>query len=273
MKAEGRGKGGFSETERRSPKRRGETLFRRLRALPPGGIMGEEKCRADARTDRRYFLHMPEMKEIISSRRKERNMTQEQLAEKIGVSAKVVSKWETGRSLPDTSFLLPLCDALGLTVQELLRAEEGVKSSLPARPRGNFFTAEIVGAAAFVFAALLFLCGWFIRQGDYWNRKETLCVVLYILAAFFLIGGTAAYLILRARAAEKSALAEDKRCARRDILFVFAGLVVCIAAMFVGALGDFSPRERKDFALIALIILAALTALLVGALVWNRKRK
>ena len=41
-------------------------------------------------------------------------MTQEQLAEKIGVSAKVVSKWETGRSLPDTSFLLPLCDALGL---------------------------------------------------------------------------------------------------------------------------------------------------------------
>ena len=235
--------------------------------------MGEEKCRADARTDRRYFLHMPEMKEIISSRRKERNMTQEQLAEKIGVSAKVVSKWETGRSLPDTSFLLPLCDALGLTVQELLRAEEGVKSSLPARPRGNFFTAEIVGAAAFVFAALLFLCGWSIRQGDYWNRKETLCVVLYILAAFFLIGGTAAYLILRARAAEKSALAEDKRCARRDILFVFAGLVVCIAAMFVGALGDFSPRERKDFALVALIILAALTALLVGALVWNRKRK
>ena len=60
---------------------------------------------------------------------------------------------------------------------------------------------------------------------------------------------------------------------RRDILFVFAGLVVCIAAMFVGALGDFSPRERKDFALVALIILAALTALLVGALVWNRKRK
>lgn len=136
---------------------------------------------------------MPEMKEIISSRRKERNMTQEQLAEKIGVSAKVVSKWETGRSLPDTSFLLPLCDALGLTVQELLRAEEGAKSPLPARPRGNFFTAEIVGAAAFVFAALLFLCGWFIRQGDYWNRKETLCVVLYILAAFFLIGGTAAF--------------------------------------------------------------------------------
>lgn len=47
-------------------------------------------------------------------------MTQAQLAEKMGVSDRAVSKWETGKNLPDSSIMLELCDELGISVNDLL---------------------------------------------------------------------------------------------------------------------------------------------------------
>ena len=55
--------------------------------------------------------------------RERRGMTQEGLAERIHVSAKAVSKWETGRGFPDISLLEPLAEALGISVIELLSGE------------------------------------------------------------------------------------------------------------------------------------------------------
>ena len=55
--------------------------------------------------------------------RKEKGMTQKELAEKINVSDKTVSKWENGNSTPDTMILIPLCEVLGITVNELLCGE------------------------------------------------------------------------------------------------------------------------------------------------------
>ncbi|MDY4787808.1 MAG: helix-turn-helix transcriptional regulator [Bacilli bacterium] len=60
------------------------------------------------------------MQKIIVKRRKELNMTQQDLAKKLNVSDKVISKWETGRSIPDTSLLIPLSQALEISVNELL---------------------------------------------------------------------------------------------------------------------------------------------------------
>ncbi len=57
---------------------------------------------------------------VIRKLREERKMTQEELARIINVSAKAVSKWETGRGLPDISLLEPLAGALGISVIELL---------------------------------------------------------------------------------------------------------------------------------------------------------
>ena len=48
----------------------------------------------------------------ISLKRKQKNMTQEQLAEKLGVSNKTISKWETGKCMPDYSIVKNLCDEL-----------------------------------------------------------------------------------------------------------------------------------------------------------------
>lgn len=60
---------------------------------------------------------------FIASLRKEKNMTQEQLAEKLGVTDKSVSRWENGKTMPDISLFKPLCDELGITINDLLSGE------------------------------------------------------------------------------------------------------------------------------------------------------
>ncbi len=61
---------------------------------------------------------------FVASQRKERGLTQAQLAETLGVTDRAVSKWENGKSLPDYSVLPSLCDALGISVNELLCGEK-----------------------------------------------------------------------------------------------------------------------------------------------------
>ena len=60
---------------------------------------------------------------FISACRKEKGLTQMQLAEKLNITNRAISKWETGKSMPDVSLMLDLCDILGITVNELLSGE------------------------------------------------------------------------------------------------------------------------------------------------------
>ena len=56
--------------------------------------------------------------------RKEKKLTQQQLAEKLGVTSKSVSRWENGNTMPDYSLLRNLCDELGISVNELLAGQK-----------------------------------------------------------------------------------------------------------------------------------------------------
>ena len=67
---------------------------------------------------------------FISQKRKEKSLTQEQLAEKLGVSNKTVSKWETGKCMPDYSVVKTLCDELEITVAELMDGEKSEEKSV-----------------------------------------------------------------------------------------------------------------------------------------------
>jgi transcriptional regulator with XRE-family HTH domain len=60
---------------------------------------------------------------FIASQRKSKNYTQKQLADILGISDKTVSKWECGKGFPEVSLLLPLCNELGISVNELLSGE------------------------------------------------------------------------------------------------------------------------------------------------------
>ncbi len=79
---------------------------------------------------------------FVAELRKERNFTQLELAEKLFVSNKAVSKWERGMSLPDISLLEPLAEILDVTVTELLRGERQGAEPLDVRE------AEELSAAA-----------------------------------------------------------------------------------------------------------------------------
>ena len=61
---------------------------------------------------------------FIAECRKQKSLTQMQLAEKLGITDKAISKWERGVAMPDTSIMLELCDILGISVNELLSGEK-----------------------------------------------------------------------------------------------------------------------------------------------------
>ena len=58
---------------------------------------------------------------VISQVRKRKGLTQKQLAIKLGISDKTISKWEVGKGMPELSLMVPLCEILGITTDELLR--------------------------------------------------------------------------------------------------------------------------------------------------------
>lgn len=71
-----------------------------------------------------YELNKEKFGEFLAVRRKKEGLTQKELAQKLFVSDKAVSKWERGAGMPDVSLLIPLADILGVTVTELLEGQE-----------------------------------------------------------------------------------------------------------------------------------------------------
>lgn len=78
---------------------------------------------------------------FIKTQRTELNMTQKDLAEKIGCTDKAISRWETGKGLPDSSFLVPLADILGISVNELLTGEKIPKDNFAQKSDDNLVFA------------------------------------------------------------------------------------------------------------------------------------
>ncbi|BBF44917.1 predicted transcriptional regulators [Lachnospiraceae bacterium KM106-2] len=83
---------------------------------------------------------------VIKKLREEKKLTQRELSDAIGVSDKAISKWETGRGLPDSALLDPLAKALGVSIAELLTGEcvknNNVASNLL---RSKFYVCPVCG--------------------------------------------------------------------------------------------------------------------------------
>lgn len=73
-------------------------------------------------------MDLNKISDFIKNKRKELGMTQDELAEKLFVTEKAISRWETGRGTPDISLLLPLSKELKIDVSELLNGEENKKT-------------------------------------------------------------------------------------------------------------------------------------------------
>lgn len=79
---------------------------------------------------------------FIASCRKEQGMTQASLAEKLGISDRAVSKWETGKSMPDSGIMLELCDLLKINVNELLSGEKIMTAAYDRRAEENLLALK-----------------------------------------------------------------------------------------------------------------------------------
>ena len=76
------------------------------------------------------------------------NLTQADLADRVGVSSKTISKWETAKGLPDISLLQPLAQALGISVIELMNGEHIINKNISANMlRSKFYVCPICGNA------------------------------------------------------------------------------------------------------------------------------
>lgn len=82
----------------------------------------------------------------IRQLREKQGLTQAELAEKIGVSSKTVSKWETARGLPDVSLLQPLAEALNISLIELMNGDPIINKNLSANMmRSSFYVCPVCG--------------------------------------------------------------------------------------------------------------------------------
>ena len=107
---------------------------------------------------------------FIQQLRKDKGMTQKELAEIIGMSDKTISKWESGNSLPDTSVLVSLCEVLDISVNELLSCEKIPPEDYSKKAEENIMTlmkeneenkkvdllAKIIGIVLLVVGIFLF---------------------------------------------------------------------------------------------------------------------
>ena len=82
-------------------------------------------------------MNQAKIGKFIAELRKEKGLTQEQLAEKLGVTSKSISRWENGKTMPDLSLMKPLCNELEITINDLLSWEKIEKPNYQAKFEEN----------------------------------------------------------------------------------------------------------------------------------------
>lgn len=215
------------------------------------------------------------MKDLIVKRRKELGLTQQQLAEKLNVSDKVVSKWETGRSLPDTSLLARLADVLELSCDELLRGSDTATQIDDANQReasAAYKNSCIITMALQFVAAMFIIAGRIVLDRVNYYGDGSLTSVAYALIALGALCEIAAIVFFLVKRNDLSV----RYSARTDLdkkhinllLFCTYPLILAVIIAFV-MLHGLSSLEQ----LIVFLIAAAIALLpFLICFILNKKR-
>lgn len=189
--------------------------------------------------------------------RKQKGMTQEELAEQMAVSRQTVSKWESDQSFPETEKLIALCDLFGCSMDVLLRGN--VRESFLEDTDGydkhcNQFTNRICGGVACVLFGLFALL---FSYGIYWS--ETVSVLLFfallvIAVAVFIIAGLSHGDFVKAHPKVQPFYTEEKIAAfnRRFPLFiVLPTVLILLGVMWLIAADALAPsalaKEKWEY--------------------------
>ena len=134
--------------------------------------------------------------QFIKTLRKEKNFTQREIAESLSISEKTVSKWETGNGLPEVSLMLPLCELLGISVNELLsgkrldekqyyeKAEQNIMSLMEEKEQAKKKIVLAVIVAFITMTAGLTIClvGCLLDM-ETWRRIVLIiwgCIIIFV---------------------------------------------------------------------------------------------
>ncbi len=145
-------------------------------------------------------MNQDKIGKFIEERRKEKNMTQEQLAEKMGVTDKTISRWENGKTMPDYSLLKDLCNELDISVNEFLSGEkiENGKYINCAEENLIILTKQIekrkkilkiIQRILLISVCVLFVFNIIFNSiyGDNWDKSNMLYMTYIIMSTNFVI--------------------------------------------------------------------------------------
>lgn len=106
-------------------------------------------------------MNQAKIGKFIAELRKEKGLTQEQLAEKLGVTSKSISRWENGKTMPYLSLMKPLCNELEITINDLLSGEKIEKPNYQAKFEENIlntinYTDKKINKIKLIFKIVIF---------------------------------------------------------------------------------------------------------------------
>lgn len=141
---------------------------------------------------------------FIADERKRKGYTQKQLSEKLEISDKTISKWERGNGFPEVSLLLPLCNELEITVNELLSGERVSEEDYRKKAEENMVNlvreaqeskkkiilSAVVAALTIIAAVPLFMVSGMIEM------ENGIRIILIVIGIIVIIGGIAVACIL-----------------------------------------------------------------------------
>lgn len=138
---------------------------------------------------------------FIADCRKEKKITQEQLAEKLNITDRAVSKWERGLSLPDADKMLSLCNILGISVNELLNGEKIMKEDYKKKTekllieltkieeekdKKIFINMWVLLLTTFIFYVTIIILGAMILgEGIPFGILTVLSTILFVFVCFY----------------------------------------------------------------------------------------
>lgn len=114
-------------------------------------------------------MNQEKIGKFIAKCRKDKKMTQSELAEKLGVTDKSIGNWENGRNMPDLSLFKPLCDVLGININDLMSGEKISKDKYQERFEENIvntidYSTKRINKYSNVIGLLLVIFGLFISM-------------------------------------------------------------------------------------------------------------
>lgn len=144
-------------------------------------------------------MNQEKIGKLITTLRKEKKLTQKELANILGVSDKSVSKWERGVCLPDVSLFKPLCEVLGITLNEFFagekieeqnykeKADENLlqaleNSTFTLKEKKKYFKEKWQKEHFFALTLVMLVIAFFIIYG--WIKNDRNITILFIIMGF-----------------------------------------------------------------------------------------